>query len=137
MCVGGRCIQGEDTHTYLPPTHIYLLHIYIFPCTHRQRERERERERERIEIERERERGERREDAETFTCTHICAAGPLILSEWTSSTDMSARAILCQAAGIQHGFAFCQISSFDRGTKREGDALCAHQAAGIHRRGAL
>ena len=45
-------------------------------------ERERERERERSEIDRERERREERgrEDAETFMCTHICAAGPLILS---------------------------------------------------------
>ena len=43
---------------------------------------EREREREKRDRYRERERREERgrEDAETFMCTHICAAGPLILS---------------------------------------------------------
>ena len=54
---------------------------------HSEREREREREREARYIESsEREREEReergREDAETFMCTHICAADPLISSRY-------------------------------------------------------
>jgi hypothetical protein len=81
MCLGGRYIQGEDTHTYLPPTHIYLLHLYIFPYTHSQRERERERERERSEIHkrarRERERRERREGERMQR--HSCALISVLL----------------------------------------------------------
>jgi hypothetical protein len=48
----------------------------------RERVRERERERDKRDRERQRERREEkmREDAETFMCTHNCAAGPLILS---------------------------------------------------------
>ena len=110
MCVWGKKTQREHTHTYLPPTHIYLPHIYIFPYTHRQREREREREREseaRYIESSEREREEReergREDAETFMCTHICAADPLILSRYPPVKRLEF------SAG-----AFCKISSFDR-----------------------
>jgi hypothetical protein len=80
MCVGGRYIQGEDTHTYLPPTHIYLLHLYIFPYTHNQREREREREREARYIRElgERERGERGERGERMQ-RHSCALTSVLL----------------------------------------------------------
>jgi hypothetical protein len=66
--------------------------MYVCICIYTARERERERERSEIHRElgeRERERGEReergREDAETFMCTHICAADPLILSRYPAA----------------------------------------------------